>query len=398
MEPIKKEARGIQKQLVKWRRYLHQHPETGAEVPETAAFVARRLRAMGLEVRTGVGGHGVVATLRGKKPGKTLAIRSDMDGLLVREETGLAFASKNEGRMHACGHDAHMAMTLGAAQVLSRHRGELSGNVKFLFQPAEEGPGGAKPMIRDGALKNPKVDAVIGMHIGSVWTEAKIGQVYVSHGPMLAAMDRIDVKIKGKGGHGAVPHRAVDPVSMACQVVTALQTIVSREVNPVEPAVVTIGKIAGGSAYNVIPGEVALEGTVRVLKQELREFLNRRIEGIIRGVTAAMRGEYEYRYTYGYPPVTNDARFTEEFAEVAREIVGPRNVKEIPEPSMCGEDMAYFLNAAPGTYFFLAGCNRRKGQVHPHHHSRFDVDEEVFWKGTALLSAMALRWLGGRKG
>jgi len=397
VEGVKKEARRIQKQLVKWRRHLHQHPETGAEVPETAAFVARRLRALGLEVRTGVGGHGVVATLRGKKPGKTLAIRSDMDGLLVGEETGLSFASKNEGRMHACGHDAHMAMTLGAAQVLSRHRGELSGNVKFLFQPAEEGPGGAKPMIRDGALKNPKVDAVLGMHVGSIWPEAKPGQVYVSHGAMLACLDRIDVKIQGSGGHGAAPHRAVDPINLACHVVAALQTIVSREVNPAEPAVVTIGKIAGGSAYNVIPGEVVLEGTVRALTRELREFLEKRIEQIIRGVTGAMRGKYEYRYTYGYPPLVNDARFTEEFAEVAREIVGPKNVKEIPEPSMGGEDMAYFLEAVPGTWFFLAGCNRRKGQVHPHHHPRFDVDEEVLWKGTALLSAMALRWLGGRR-
>jgi len=394
VELVKKQARGFQKQLVKWRRQLHRCPEAGAEVPETAAFVAGRLAAMGLEVRRGVGGHGVVATLKGKRKGRTLAIRSDMDGLLVREETGLPFTSRNEGRMHACGHDAHMSMTLGAAKLLSARRRELSGNVKFLFQPAEEGPGGARPMIEDGALKNPAVDAVIGMHIGNIWKEAKLGQVYVAHGSMMACLDRIDVTIKGKSGHGAMPHRAVDPVSIACHVVAALQTIVSREMNPAEPAVVTIGKITGGSTYNVIPGEVVFEGTVRALKQELREFLNKRIEAIIRGVTAAMRGEYEYRYTCGYPPLVNDAKFTEEFAEVAREIVGPKNVREIPEPSMGGEDMAYFLNAVPGTYFFLGGCNPKKGQVHPHHHSKFDVDEDVLWTGTALLSAMALRWLG----
>jgi amidohydrolase len=194
-----------------------------------------------------------------------------------------------------------------------------------------------------------------------------------------------------------MPHRTVDAVLLACQVVSTLQTIVSREVNPAEPAVVTIGKITGGSTYNVIPGEVVFEGTVRALTQELRKFLDKRIEGIIKGVTAAMRGRYEYAYTYGYPPLVNDAKFTEEFAEVAREIVGPKNVKEIPEPSMGGEDMAYFLKAVPGTYFFLAGCNRRKGQVYPHHHSRFDVDEDVLWIGTALLSAMALRWLGSNR-
>ncbi len=394
IESIRRQAQELQDRLVRWRRTLHQHPEIGSDVPETAAFVAKELEELGLDVRTGVGGHGVVATLSGNEPGKTFAIRADMDALPINEETGLPFASKVKGRMHACGHDAHMAMALGAAGLLSRRQTEIAGNVKFLFQPAEAGAGGAMPMIDAGALENPKVDAVIGLHTGNIWKEARPGDVCVSRGLMMACLDRIDLKVKGKSGHGAMPHETVDAISLTAHVVSALQTIVSREVSPLTPAVITIGKMNGGVAHNVIAEEVTLEGTVRALEQGHREFLDRRIEEVVKGVTASMRGDYEFSYTYGYPPVINDGAFTEAFMHVAREVAGEDNVREVSEPTMGGEDMAYFLEAVPGTFFFLAGCNPEKGQTYPHHHPKFDVDEDILWLGPALFSAMAIRWLG----
>ncbi len=267
-----------------------------------------------------MGGHGVVALLRGKRPGKTIAIRADMDALPISEETGLPFSSKIEGRMHACGHDAHMAMALGAAKLLSRHRGELAGNVKFLFQPAEEGPGGAKPMIEDGALENPKVDAIIGLHTGCIWKSDKPGEVYVSHGPMMACLDRIDVTVKDKGGTW---RHAPSGCRCHCHCLLCdlyASPIIIRELRPVEPAVVNIGKIEGGTAYNIISSDVRFCGTVRALKQELRGFLNKRIYGIHKGIVQGMRGELEYLYTYGYPPLINDAEFTDRFARVAKRL------------------------------------------------------------------------------
>ena len=393
MESVKKESRAIQKQLVAWRRRLHQCPEIGLQTPLTAAYVAEELRKMGLDVKTGVGGHGVTALLGGKKFGKTLGIRADMDGLNVTEETGLPFASKIQGKMHACGHDSHVAMALGAAYVLAQHRDRIQGNVKFIFQPGEEGPGGAEPMIRDGALRTPKVDAIIGLHGGKIWP-GEPGEVWVrTHGPMMACMDRIDVKIKGQGGHGALPHETVDAISIAAHAICTLQTVVSREIKPLDPAVISIGQIAGGSASNVIAGEVAFEGTVRALKQEVRQFMAKRIGEILNGVAKSMRGQCQCKYHFGYPPLYNDAEFTQFFATAAATIVGEKRVRELDEPSMGGEDMAYFLNETPGTYFFLPTSNAKKGQVFPHHHPKFDIDEDNLWLGSALFAATAMKWL-----
>jgi len=392
-DELKKAAIDLQEQLVEWRRHFHQYPEVGLEVPETAKYVAQRLKEMGLEVETGVGGHGVIGLVKGDEPGPVIAIRSDMDALNIKEETGLPFASKIEGRMHACGHDSHMAMALGAAKLLSQRSSELAGAVKFIFQPAEEGPGGAKPMIEDGALENPKVDAIVGLHIGGIWSFQQSGEIYVSYGPMMACLDRIDVTIKGKGGHGAMPHQAVDSISVASHAISTLQTVVSREISPLEPAVVTIGEIHGGTAYNIIAPDVTFTGTVRALKDETRKFLDNRIGGILKGVASSMRAGCDFKYTYGYPPLVNDANFTKRFVEVAIDILGQDLVKEIPEPTMGGEDMAYFLQKVPGTFFFLAGSKAVEGQIYPHHNSRFDVDEEIFWEGTLLESAMAIDFL-----
>lgn len=386
------EAKGMQNKLVEWRRELHQIPEIGFELSKTEAYIVDKLKAMGIEYRQNVGVHGVVGLIKGGKEGKTILLRSDMDALAIKEATGLSFASTN-GNMHACGHDAHMAMILGAAKILNDHKNELEGNIKLIFQPAEEGPGGAKLMIEEGAMENPKVDAALGMHIGSIFNEVGTGQVGVSFGTPMACHDRFWIKIKGLGCHGAMPHTGVDPVAISGQIITALQTIVSRRISPTSPAVVTIGMVHGGTAYNIIPDYVEISGTVRAFEYELREKIAREIEDITSCITKGMHGDYEYSYSYGYPPVVNNPSFTSEFVETAKSIVGSENIVEIKVPTMGGEDMAYFLEMVPGTYFFLGGANKEKGIVYTHHNSRFDVDEDVFWRGTALMAQGALDWL-----
>ena len=393
MPALVEAARGLQEQMVEWRRHLHQYPEVGTDLPLTAAFVADRLREMDLDLRERVGGYGVVATLRGDNPGRTIAIRADMDALSIQEETGLPFASRHPGVMHACGHDGHMAMALGAARVLKEHRASLRGNVKFLFQPAEEGPGGAKPMIDDGALEDPMVDAVIGCHLGVIW-DIPSGHVGVKQGPLMAAMDGVDITIQGKGGHGAMPHLTVDAVAVGAQVVSALQTIASRRVSPLDPVVITIGTFSGGTAYNIIAETVQMSGTVRCLNEEVHQRLPGLIEEIAKGVASGMGAGCQVNYRWGYPVLENDPAFTEFFASVARDVLGPERVQEIPRPTMGGEDMAFFLQKVPGTYFFLGSGTASRGTAYPHHNCRFDMDEDVLWMGTALFAETASRWLG----
>lgn len=397
-EKAKEGALKIQDMLINWRRNLHQIPETEVDTPQTEAYICSQLDELGIPYRKGVGGHGIVAVLEGKKKGPVFAIRADMDGLPIREETGLSFASTN-GNMHACGHDAHAAMGLGSAYILSQNREALEGTVKFIFQPGEEGckegPGGAKRMIDDGALEAPSVDAIIALHTGSIWKEGiKPGEIAVRYGSAMACMDRFEITIKGKGSHGAYPHGSIDPISIGTQIVTELQTIVSREMDPLEPAVVSICEFHAGRAFNIIPGECRISGTVRALNQDNREFIARRIEEMARTVAEGMRGSIEFRYGWeGPPPVVNDTEITKLFEEVAKEVLGPEKVRQIQKPSMGGEDFAFFLEKVPGTFVFHPGCNEEKGQVYPHHNSKFDIDEDVLWIGPAVCSAMAVRWL-----
>ncbi|RXG65329.1 amidohydrolase [Candidatus Atribacteria bacterium 1244-E10-H5-B2] len=382
----------MQDQLISWRRDLHQIPEVGLELPKTSAYVAEKLSEMGIEYQENIGVSGIVGLIKGKEDGKTIAIRADMDGLAIVEETGLPFASTN-GNMHACGHDAHTAMLLGAAKILNENKDKLKGNIKLIFQAGEEGPGGAKPMIDDGAMENPKVDAVLGLHIGIIFKEIGTGEVGVAYGNLMACLDRFEIKVIGKGCHGAMPDTGVDPIVISAEIINALQTIISREIKPTEPAVITIGQINGGRSYNIIPDSVEIIGTARAISQAVREKIASRMEEIVANVTKGMRGDYEFTYTYGYPPLVNDAEFTKGFAETAKKVVGKENVVEIARPTMGGEDMAYFLEKAPGTFFFLGGGNEAKGIVAPHHNSKFDVDEDVFWKGTTLLAQGAVDWL-----
>lgn len=389
---VKEEVKKIEQDIISWRRDLHQIPELGLDLPKTSSYITSKLDEMGIEYKTLVNGNAVVGLIRGTGDGKTIGIRADMDALPIREETGLPFASTN-GAMHACGHDGHAAMLLGAAKVLNNNKDKFKGNVKLLFQPGEEYPGGAKPMIDEGALENPKVDAIIGLHAGGISGDSKKGKINISYGPMMASMDRVLIKIKGKGYHGAYPYLAIDPIVIAAEVITALQNIISRETAATEPVVLSICRITGGFNQNIIPSDVELEGTIRTFDNETRKRVDTRIEEIVKGVVSAHRGDYEYQYDYKYPPLINHRDFTARFVESAKKIVPEEDIIEMENPVMGGEDMAYFLEEVPGTFFYLNNPGKIKGKFHGHHNPKFALDEEEFWKGTALFVQTVIDYL-----
>jgi amidohydrolase len=392
MQHILEKANEISAEITEWRRHLHEIPELGLETPKTAAYIVQELKKMGAEdIREKIGGWGVSALVKGDLPGKTLAVRADCDALPIKEETGLPFASKS-GLMHACGHDAHVAMALGAAKLLLAHKAELAGTVKFIFQPAEENVQGAKAMIDDGVMENPRVDALIGLHTGCLWKEIGPGDIGVRFGSLMAAVDRFVITFKGKGGHGATPHLTVDPVTMTSTAVLELQTILSRELSPLDSAVLTIGRIEGGRAFNIIAESCTIEGTVRTLNPTTRAFVEERIRAIVSRVAEGMRGEAVVEYESGPPALINDSDFTRKFQAFAVEMAGEGKVKEISEPTMGGEDVAYFLELVPGTFFVHGSCDPEKGQIYPHHNPKFDLDEGTLPLGTALFAGFALTW------
>ena len=360
--------------IINTRRDLHRIPETAYTEKKTAAYVTDYLKREGFDVQTGIARFGVVGLLRTGKPGPTLMIRADMDALPLLEATGLAFSSTHKGTMHACGHDAHMAMALGAATVLNKIKSELSGNVKFLFQPAEEGPGGAKPMIEAGVMENPRVDYSIGCH---VWSEIPEGTIGLKAGRFMAAMNRFDLKIIGSEGHGAMPHLCVDALEVGVQVVNALQRIVSRHMNPLEPTVITVGSFHAGKAFNVIPGEAELSGTTRTFNEDIWASWEARIEKVVRGVCESMGAGFELKFDRGYPPTVNDESMLEVVRRCAEKVVGKKRVVE-PEPTMGGEDMAYYLQKSKG-FFYVLGVGREGGA--PIHNAAFDFNENILLLG-----------------
>ena len=373
--------------ITKSRRDLHMIPEPAYTEKKTAAYVTDYLNREGLEVQTGIAQTGVVGLLNLAGPGKTLMIRSDMDALPVTEATGLPFASIHEGAMHACGHDGHMAMVLGAATILNKVKNRLRGNIKFLFQPAEEGPGGAKPMIEAGVMENPHVDFSIGCH---VWPAIPEGSIGVKAGRLMAAMDRFDIKIVGRGGHGAMPHLCIDALEVGTQVVNALQRIASRQMNPLNPTVVTVGSFQAGSTFNVIPGEAEMCGTTRTFDRDIWNSWPERIEKIIRGVCGSMGADYELKYSQGYPPLLNDESMVEVVRKCAGDVVGEEQVIE-PEPTMVGEDMAFYLEKSRGCFFFLGAG--REGCA-PLHNLKFDLNEDVLLTGVEIYCRVAFELLG----
>lgn len=392
MVDVVSEVKRVEQEIINWRRDLHQIPELGLILPKTTKYIVERLDEMGIEYKTLVGGNAIVGIIKGNGEGRTIGLRADTDGLPIVEETGLSFASTN-GCMHACGHDAHTSILLGAAKVLNSNRDKFKGNVKLLFQPGEEYPGGAKPMIEEGALENPKVDAIMGLHVGSLSNDVPKNNIGVCYGKMMASMDKILIKVKGKGAHGAYPELSIDPIIIASELVMALQTIVSREIRAVEPAVLSICRIHGGFNQNIIPNEVELEGTVRTLNNDTRYRIARRIEEITKGITGAHGGSCECIYDFKYPPLINDYDFTAKFVKSAKKIIPEDEITEIKLPLMGGEDMAYFLEKVPGTFFYLSNLKQVDGVYYGHHNSKFDLEEELFWKGSSLLIQAVLDYL-----
>jgi amidohydrolase len=385
---------GLDRYLSAWRRRLHAAPELSFQEKETARAIAAELKRMGIQVRAGVGGTGVVGTLTGRNGGSCLALRADMDALPVHEETGRPYRSKIPDRMHACGHDAHCAMLLGAARLLSYRRSVLKGTVKFLFQPGEETPpGGALGMIRDGALENPKVDAVFGLHVDSSLPTGKVG---VRVGPMMAASDNFRILVKGRGGHAARPHDCLDPVLAASQIVAALQSIVSRRVDPAKPAVVTVGRISGGTKHNIIPETVELEGTARSIDVRTARMMPAWISRIAENTARAAGLRASVDYERGYPVLSNDPRMAIFAKNVVVDLFGRSSMIEINEPLMGGEDFAYYLKEAPGAFLRL-GSRSGHSTSYPWHHPKFDIDERAMPVGARLLAGLAERFLGNQK-
>lgn len=391
---VLKEAREIEKEIINWRRELHKIPELNLNLPKTSYYVQEKLKSFNIEFKTLVEGNAIVALIKGKDHGKTIALRGDMDALPIEEETGLSFSSIHKGCMHACGHDGHTAMLLGAAKILSENTDKFSGNVKLLFQPGEEYPGGAKPMIDEGAMENPKVDAVIGLHNGLINEKIPSGSIAYRDGCMMASMDRFLIKVIGKGCHGAYPQLGIDPIIVSSEIVLALQKIISREINTNVPSILSVCRINGGFSQNIIPDIVELEGTVRATDVETRNFIARRIEEVVKGICLAARADYKLEYDYKYPPVMNDKEFNKIFVEAAKKILGEKEIVEMPTPVMGGEDMAFFLEKAAGTFFFLANPKvYEDGKIYSHHSSKFDLDESYFYIGTALFVQTALDFL-----
>jgi amidohydrolase len=373
---ISTEVLALRDDVVALRRDLHRHPELAWNERRTAEQVARSLTGHGLALRTGLGGTGVVAEARGKA-GPMLMLRVDMDALPIQEDSRSPHASEVPGAMHACGHDGHVAMGVAAARLAAARR--AAGTVRVLFQPAEEGEGGAQAMVAAGVMDG--VQVAVGVHL---WNELPVGTIGVKAGPLMAAVDRLRIVVRGRGGHGGKPHRSADPVVAAAHVVTTLQTIVSREVSPTLAAVVTLGSVHGGQAFNVIPDEVTMLGTIRTFDADLRRSMPERVSRIAAGVTEALGCRAEVEVRPGNPPVVNDAAVAERARRAAARVVGEENVVE-PEPTMGGEDMAIYFERAPGCFVFVGSANAARGLDQPHHSPRFDFDEDALMIGTQFL-------------
>jgi amidohydrolase len=369
-------------QMVEWRRDFHMHPELSFEEERTPQKIAEYLTSLGIEVKTGVGGRGVVGIIRGGKPGKTIALRADFDALPIQDEKTVPYKSTVPGVMHACGHDGHTATLLGVAKVLSDNREHLNGNVVLLHQHAEEkAPGGAVQMIKDGALEG--VDVVFGSHL---MANSPFGTYAYRKGAMMAAADSFTINIQGKGGHGSSPHETVDPIVIGAQVVNQLQHLVSRQINPLKPAVVSVGSFHAGGASNVIADTAEITGTVRTFDPETRDYIEREMKTIVEGICAAFHATCQVTYSHGYPPVVNHEIETDVFVSVMKKHFPEEGLINI-DPIMGSEDFGYFIQDKPGTFFFTGAGNEEIGACYPHHHPKFDFDERaMLLAGQAFLA------------
>ena len=371
------------------RRDFHRHPELGFQEIRTAGIVARELSQLGIEVSSGVGKTGVIGILEGDHPGPTVLVRFDMDALPIEEETQAEYASLNSGVMHACGHDGHTAIGLTVARMLNNRRAELAGSVKLVFQPAEEGLGGARAMLVDGVLGNPRPDLTLALHL---WNEKPYGWLGVTPGPAMAASETFSVKLIGSGGHGASPHLTIDPVLAAAHVTTTLQSIVARNVSPLDTAVISVTSIQAGEAFNVIPSTAVLKGTIRTYLPHIRQLVLERFRDVVTGVAQALGCQAEIDLQEVTPAVINDPQVSARVQEVARRLF-PEAELSTTERTMGSEDMAYMMQDIPGCYFFIGSNNSVRGLNAPHHHPKFDFDERALPRAAALMAAAACEFL-----
>lgn len=377
-----------QEELVRYRRHFHAHPELSLIEFATAKFIERELREAGYDqIRTGIGRTGILATLQGAKPGPVTLLRADMDALPIEERNDEPYRSLTPGVMHACGHDGHMAILLAVARALRRRADEITGTIVFCFQPGEEGHSGNKLMIEDGALENPHVDRTFALHL---YSGLDVGKVGVRDGAFFASSDRFDIELAGKGGHGALPQSAIDPIVAAAQFVTMLQTVASREIAASQPVVVTVGALHSGTTFNVIPELATLQGSVRAFDETIRAELPVRIERLLAGVCEAMRLTYRFDYHWIYPPTVNDPATNDVVREVAREVLGEQNLVDPHEIVMWSEDMSFMQELRPGAYFLVGARGPRKG-IEPQHSARFDIDERALEVGFRMMMGLALQ-------
>ncbi len=378
--------------IVNARRGLHKIPELGLDLPMTVSFLKEELDKLDLEYQVYEDISSIVVLIEGYEDGKTVGVRADIDGLPIKEENDFDFKSTNEN-MHACGHDGHASMALGLCKILSENKDKFKGKVKVLFQAGEEYPGGAKPMIEKGALKNPDVEVIVGMHEGVIAPDIEKGKFGICYGPMMASMDRFLVEVNGKGGHGAYPQKAIDSVAIGAEIVGALHKIISREIVATEPAVLSVTRIQGGFNQNILPDKVELEGTVRATNEDVRRKIARRIEEISTQIGKAYGAEVVVTYDFKYPALINDKDVTEKLKESMAKVVGEENIFVIDKPLMGGEDMAYYLRETPGTFFFMS--NPKDGENPQGHHTpMFDIDEDYLPVGAAVFLQFVLDYLG----
>jgi amidohydrolase len=383
------EAKQLFPYVQEQRRDFHMHPEIGFEEVRTSGIVAEELSKLGIAVTTGVAKTGVIGIIEGKAPGKVVLLRFDMDALPVTEETGAEYASQNEGVMHACGHDGHTAVGLSVARLLHKYKDQFNGTIKLVFQPAEEGLGGAELMVKEGVLENPRPDYSLGLH---VWNESPVGEILVTTGPAMASAEFFNIIIKGKGAHAALPHLGYDPIVASAQIINALQSITTRNVDPLESALLSVTAVNGGTAHNVIPPIVELKGTVRTFLPEVQETINRRLKEIAFGVSESMGCEAEVDIVPVSPAVINDSDLAELVQEVAREVLPDAEVSD-GFRTMGSEDMAFMMDDIPGCYMFIGSRNEKENLVYGHHHPKFDFDEQALVSGIALISAATLKVL-----
>lgn len=372
MSEVKRLGEKYLQHMINLRETIHMYPEDGFSEFTTSKIIIEELEKLGIKVQKNVAKTGVVGLIEGKYPGKTVLLRADMDTLKIQEQADVEYKSKIDGMMHACGHDGHVAGLLGAAMILNELKDNLHGNVKLVFQPAEERDGGALPMIEEGVLENPKVDAAFAAHL---WGYLNEGEVHLKEGPMMASPDIFNIKVIGKGGHGAVPQESIDPIVITCQIVNSLQTIVSRKINPLDPVVITCGRIQGGDCHNVIPNEVELEGTIRTFNEETRNWVPKVMEDLIRGITTSQGAAYEFKYEPKYPALINDKYMTSFAKESLKKVVGEENVFDLKEPNMGGEDFAYFAQKVPSAFIFVGIANNKSEPV-IHHNPYFKWDSK----------------------